>query len=208
MSDALRFQIENGVFALSLVDTAEVGYTEAWQAPGGKTVQTAVLADYTETNAQWSCQIQEATIDASAQTNDETIDATWCEPSKTVPNPGETTFAINGTFISDPHVAQGLWAFLYANDTKEAYFMMGLNGESGPPKAIGRLRVIAASFGGAGRTTLTGTLNGLPLSRRYDAWIGDGTTSVVITADGTITPVAMSAAASGGGSAPFVSEAA
>lgn len=209
MTDALRFKIDEGVFALAIVDTAAVGYNEDWQAPAGHTVQTAVLTDYTAATAQWSCQIQEATIDASANANDETLEATWCEPQKVIPNPGETSFAINGTYVSDPHVEAGLWAFLYAHDTKEAYFMMGLAGEDAPPKAIGRCRVIASSFGGAGRVTLTSTLNGLPLSRRYDAWVGSATDSSIITADGTITPVVLAAAAStGGSSTPPASEAA
>lgn len=180
MADAMSFKIENGVLAFSVVDTAEPLYQDDWQAPAGATVDTAVLADYDTGSAQWSCGIQTATIDASANNNDETVDATWCSPSKTIPNPGETTFAINGTFVADPHVMTGLWAFLYANDTKEAYFMMGLNTDLLPPKAIGRVRIIAASFGGAARTTLTASLNALPLSRRYDAWVGSSVPGLII----------------------------
>jgi hypothetical protein len=180
MADALQFKIENGVFALSIVDTAEALYQDSWQAPGGKTVDVAALADYETASAQWSCQIQTATIDASAQNNDETVDATWCSAAKTIPNPGETTFAINGTFVADSHVMDGLWAFLYEFDTEEAYFMMGLNGPAAPPKAIGRLRVIAATFGGPARVTGTASLNALPLSRRYDAWVGSAAPGRVI----------------------------
>jgi hypothetical protein len=205
MADALSFKIENGVFALAVVETAEVGYADDWQAPAGKSVDQAVLADYEAAAAQWSCQIQTATIDATAQTNDETVDATWCAASKTVPNPGETSFAINGTFVADTHVQTGLWAFLYANDTKEAYFLMGLNGEASPPKAIGRVRVTASSFGGAGRVTLTATLNGLPLSRRYDAWVGQAPPGLII--EGNAAAV-MAAAASSPTSPPVESEAA
>lgn len=180
MADAMSFKIESGVLAFSIVDTAEALYTEDWQAPGGKSVSTAVLADYEAAAAQWSCQIQTATIDASAQNNDETVDATWCSPSRTVPNPGETTFAINGTFVSDSHVDSGLWAFLYEFDTQEAYFMMGLNTDTKPPKAIGRVRIIAASFGGPARVTGTASLNALPLSRRYDAWVGSAAPGRII----------------------------
>jgi hypothetical protein len=180
MADALSFKIENGVLAFSIVDPLETLYEDAWQAPAGKTVDTALLADYETGAAQWSCQIQTATIDASANNNDETVDATWCSPSKTIPNPGETTFAINGTFVSDPHNMDGLWAFLYEFDTQEAYFMMGLNTDTLPPKAIGRVRIIAASFGGPARTTMTASLNALPLSRRYDAWVGSAAPGRVI----------------------------
>lgn len=180
MADAMSFKIENGVLAFSIVDTAEALYDDSWQAPGGKTVDLVALADYETAAAQWSCQIQTATIDASANNNDETVDATWCSPSKTIPNPGETTFAINGTFVSDSHVQDGLWAFLYEFDTQEAYFMMGLNGAAAPPKAIGRVRIIAASFGGPARTTMTAQLNALPLSRRYDAWVGSAAPGRII----------------------------
>ena len=181
MTDALKWRIENGVFALELVDTAAIGYLDSWQSPGGKAVDAVTIADYDTGAEQWRCQIQEATIDPSANQNDETVDPTWCEPGKTIPNPGETSFAINGTYVSDVHVSTGLLAFLYANDTKEAYFYMGLGGDAEPPAAIGRVRLVASTFGGAGRTTLTATLNGLPLSRRYDAWFGaPGTAGIVV----------------------------
>lgn len=172
MSDALRFKIESGVFALSIVDTAAVGYLPSWQAPGGAAIDVVELADYTDTAAHWSCQVQNMTIDPSANANDETVEATWCEPQKTIPNPGETSFAINGTIVSDVHVDESLVAFLYLHDTEEAYFYMGLNGEATPPAAIGRCRIQASSFGGAGRVTLTNTIGALPLTQRYDMWYG------------------------------------
>lgn len=172
MTDAMRFKIEDGVFALALVDTAALGYVDTWQSPGGLAVDVVTLADYDEAADQWRCQIQTATIDPSANNNDETVNATWCKPQKTIPNPGETSYAINGTFVDDPHVVDGLSDFLYANDTKEAYFYMGLGGDASAPAAIGRLRIIAGTFGGDGHTTLTNKLNALPLSRRYDRWSG------------------------------------
>lgn len=179
MSDALRFKITGGVFALTVVDPAAVGYADSWQAPGGKAVDAVTLADYTDAVAQWSCQVQTMTIDPSANTNDETVDATWCEPAKTIPNPGETSFAINGTAVADAHAADSLQAFLYLHDTDEAYFYMGLAGENAPPSAIGRCRIQASSFGGAGTVTLTMTIGALPLSRRYDMWYGAGDGTVI-----------------------------
>jgi hypothetical protein len=180
MSEAMRFKIENGRLAFALVDTAAAGYADSWQAPAGKTVDTVTLADYEASSSYWSCQVTEATIDASPNANDETVDATWCEPSKVIPNPGETSFAINGNYLSDSHFKDGLFAFLYAHDTKEAYFLMGLNGDESPPRAIGRVRLVASSFGGPGRTSLTAALNALPLSRRYDAWVGSDPADAVI----------------------------
>jgi hypothetical protein len=179
MSDALRFKIEDGVFALALVDTAAVGYADGWQTPGGVGVDVVTLAAYTDSDSQWSCQLQTMTIDPSANNNDETTDATWCQAAKTTPNPGETSFAINGTMIADAHYDESLQAFLYLNDVKEAYFYMGLAGEGTPPAAAGRCRLIASSFGGAGYTTLTATIGALPLSRRYDMWYGETPGTVI-----------------------------
>jgi len=181
MSDAQRFKIENGVLAFSVVDTAAVGYLPEWQTPGGVDIDTVTLATYTDTNAQWSCQVQTGTIDPSANNNDETVDATWCTAAKTIPNPGETSWAINGTYLSDVANDDALWAFLYLHDTDEAYFMMGLAGESSPPMAVGRCRIIGSQFGGAGRVALTSTLGPLPVSQRFDVWTGvPGTAGSVI----------------------------
>jgi hypothetical protein len=196
MSDALRFKITDGVLAFSVVDPAAVGYSDAWQSPAGKAVNLVTLADYTEADAQWSCQVSTATIDASADTTTESVEATWCAPAKTTPNPGETSFTINATFFQDVADDAGLWAFLYANDTAEAFFYMGLGGDAAPPAAIGRCRITAATFGGAGQVSLTATLS-CPVSRRYDAWIGTGGAgnSSVILADGTVTPILVAQAA-------------
>jgi hypothetical protein len=179
MTAAAQFKIEDGVFALTVIDPAAVGYTDDWQSPGGLDVDAVTLAAYTDTDATWSCQIQSMTIDPSPNTNDETIDATWCEPAATVPNPGQTSFAINGTAVADAHVSTSLQAYLYLHDTEEAYFYMGLAGADSPPAAIGRCRIIASSFGGAGHVTLTITIGALPLSRRYDMWYGAAPGTVI-----------------------------
>jgi hypothetical protein len=172
MTAANSFKITEGVFALSVVDTAAVGYAEDWQVPTGVDIEDAALALYTDADASWSCQIQTLSIDSSADTTTETVDATWCEPATTVPNPGQSTYAINGTLIGDIHTAESLQAFLYLHDTDEAYFLMGLNGAGAPPAAAGRCRIVASQFGGAGGATLTITIGALPLSRRYDLWYG------------------------------------
>lgn len=182
MADAVRFKIENGVLAFTPVDTAAVGYQPTWQTPGGVQIDVVTLAAYTEADAQWSCQVQTATIDATANNNDETVDATWCAPAKTVPNPGETSWAVNGTYLQDVIDEDGLWKFLYLHDTEECYFMMGLAAAESAPMAVGRCRVIGSTFGGAARTALTSTLGPLPVSQRFDAWIGaPGTAGTVIS---------------------------
>jgi hypothetical protein len=181
MPDAQRFKIENGVLAFSVVDTLAVGYLPDWQTPGGVDIDVVTLAAYTESNAQWSCQVQTATLDPTANNNDETTDPTWCSPAKTTPNPGETSWAVNGTYLSDVANDDALWSFLYLHDTEEAYFLMGLAGESSPPMAVGRCRIIGSQFGGAGRVALTSTLGPLPVSQRFDVWTGvPGTAGSVI----------------------------
>ena len=201
MAAADIFRIEGGVFSLLLVDTAAVGYLPEWQTPGGLDIDVVTIAAYTEADAQWSCQVQTATIDASANNNDETIDATWCAPAKTVPNPGESSWALNGTYLQDVIDEDGLWQFLYLHDTEECYFYVGLAGESSAPSAVGRCRVLGSTFGGAARTALTSTLGPLPVSQRFDAWVGQpGSAGVVIegltntTRPGVVTLAATEAA--------------
>jgi hypothetical protein len=179
MTAAAQFKIEEGVFALTVVDNAAVGYDEDWQSPGGLGVDAVTLAAYTDADATWSCQIQSMSIDSSPDSTTETIDATWCEPAQNIPNPGMSTFAINGTAVADIHTAASLQAYLYLHDTEEAYFYMGLAGADSPPAAIGRCRIVASSFGGAGHVTLTITIGALPLSRRYDLWYGTGVGTVI-----------------------------
>ena len=200
MSTAARFEITGGAFALAVVDTAAVGYLDAWQAPAGKAIDTVLLADYTDAVAQWSCQINAMTIDPSANTNDQTLDPTWCAPSEVRPSPGLSSFAINGTYVHDAHVDDSLQAFLYLNDSKEAFFAMGLAGWGAPPMAIGRCRIQAAQFGGAGYVALAGSTPALPLTRRYDMWHGASPGTVIegltnTTRPGVVTVAAMAAAA-------------
>ena len=49
------FQIERGLFGLALVDRAAVGYSDDWQAPGGKVLPTVAITDYQGESVQWSC---------------------------------------------------------------------------------------------------------------------------------------------------------
>lgn len=200
MTAASSFKITEGAFALTVVDTAAVGYADDWQTPGGVDIEAVTLATYTDADASWSCQVQSLSIDSSADTTTQTLDPTWCEPSVTIPTPGQSTYAINGTIVSDLHVAESLQAFLYLHDTAEAYFAMGLAGFGAPPMAAGRCRIVASSFGGAGDTALTATVGALPLSRRYDLWFGPSPGTVIegltnTERPGVVTPLAASASA-------------
>ena len=181
MPAASILQIEEGEFALALVDTGEVGYTSDWQAPGGKTAATATMADYDAAAAHWLCQCTSAALNASANDNDVTVPATFCQASVIVPQPGETSYALDVEFLQDPDILSGLSQFLFENDTDEAYFLLGLNGGA-PPQAIGRVRLIAGTFGGPARENLTATVS-LPCSRKPDiAWGTSAAPAMAMTA--------------------------
>lgn len=182
MAAAAILQIEEGEFALSLVDTGEVGYTADWQGPGGVTAATAVLADYDAAAPHWLCQVTSAALSASENANDVTVPATFCQASKIVPQPGETSYSLDAEFLQDPHILNGLSQFLFENDTDEAYFLLGLNGGA-PPQAIGRVKLVAGSFGGPARENLTSTVS-LKCSMKPDIAWGVGTAPTVVTAPG------------------------
>jgi hypothetical protein len=202
MTAAASFKITEGVFALSVVNTAAIGYADDWQTPTGVDIEDATVTLYADADASWSCQIQSLSIDSSADTTTETVDATWCEPAQTIPNPGQSTYAINGTLVGDIHTAESLQAFLYLHDTDEAYFLMGLAGEGAPPAAAGRCRVVASSFGGAGGATLTVTIGALPVSRRYDLWYGPTPGTVIEGLTNTSRPGVVTVTAAAAGSPP------
>ena len=178
MSDPVVFMIEEGEFGLAVVDTAAVGYLDAWQAPGGKTVDMVTLADYDAAAAGWTCQMTSGALTPTPNTTTSDIPATFCKPAKSIPTPGETTFTLDLTFLQDPNVSTGLNAFLYAHDTEEAYAYFGMS-DGDPPHMIGRVRLSAGLIGGDARTTLVATI-ALPLTRRPDIEFGDATTSVIV----------------------------
>jgi len=181
------FKITNGYLALSLVGASDVA---TWQTPGGKPITTVVLADYTSANgADLSCQVTTGALNASPNTTDDTTPATFCGPEVTTTSVGVTSFTLDATILQDVSIAAGVSAYLFEHDTKEAYFLLGLDGAN-PPKAVGRCRIVAGAFGGDARVTLTATLS-LPVSRKPDIMFGNATTSRVVLG----TPLATGATA-------------
>ena len=72
-----------------------------------------------------------------------TVPATFCQPSSVVPQPGETVYSLDVEFLQDVNVSTGLSKYLFENDTDEAYFLLGLNGDESaegdrPGPAVGR----------------------------------------------------------------------
>ena len=173
------FQIEDGKLYLEVVNTGEAGYDTDWLAPGGHTATTAVAADYTG-GSDLSCQVSSAALNASSTVNTVTVPATFCAPEENIPQPATTAFSLDATILQDPHVAAGVSRYLFEFDTQEAYFMLELiAGEA--PRAIGRVRIIAGSFGGDARANLTSTL-ALPVTGRPQILFGAGATTAMVPA--------------------------
>jgi len=183
MADAVIFQIEQGVIAFEVVDTTEVGYDAAWLAPGGATVDTAVLTDYEADSASWQCQATSGALTATQDTTTVDVPATFCNPARSIPQPAQTSYSLDLSFLQDPNVAAGLSAFLFEHDTEEAYVLFGMGGEAAgdvnPPKLIGRVRLVAGTIGGAARTTLTADVS-LPLSSKPQIMFGTGAITSII----------------------------
>jgi hypothetical protein len=184
MADAVIFQIQAGTVAFSVVDTAEVGYVDTWLAPAGKKVDTAALADYEAASATWTCQTTAGALTASQDTTTTDVPATFCSPAKTIPQPAETSYSLDLSFLQDPNVAAGFNAFLFEHDTEEAYVLFGMADNTGtlPPKMIGRVRLVAGTIGGAARETLTADVS-LPLASKPQIMFGTGATTVIIPAN-------------------------
>lgn len=178
------FNIVNGEFALSLVNTAEVGYLSTWQAPAGKTASTAVIADYTGAT-DWKCQVINGRLESSPNITQVTRDATFCGPALKTPIAASSSFTLNVDIFQDVHISTGLNKFLYENDTLEAYFLLGLN-NGVAPRSIGRARIVAGSFGGAAEEDLKDTLK-LECTRKPSIAFGNASA----TRTGTITNAAL-----------------
>jgi hypothetical protein len=181
MAEATIFQIELGTVAFEVVDKAEALYQDTWLAPAGKTVDTAVLADYDAGSATWTCQATAGALTASQDTTTTDVPATFCGPARSIPQPAETSYSLDLSFLQDPQVAAGFNAFLFENDTLEAYVLFGMADNTGtlPPKMIGRVRLVAGTIGGPARETLTADVS-LPLSSKPQIMFGTGTTTSII----------------------------
>ena len=157
MSDPTYFRIENGQFGLAPVDTAALGYLPTWLAPGGKTVETAVIADYDALSPVWSCQVTEMRMTATASTRTETVEDTICQPGREVPNPQLSVWAVVLSLYQDANYV-ALQQFADENDAKLCYFFAAFNGID-PPKAIGTVFMAPLpDLGGVARTKLKATV--------------------------------------------------
>jgi hypothetical protein len=177
------FRIENGKLYLTLVGA---GDDASWQAPGGKTVDSVTAADYTTAEGgDFSCQATSGALNASANTTQQTTPATFCSPEVVRTAVGVTSYALDVTGLQDANAdpAGSISRYLFEYDTQLAYFLLGFDGVN-PPKAIGRVRLIAGALGGDARVDLTFTVS-LPVETKPDIMFGNATVSEIVTGAGS-----------------------
>jgi hypothetical protein len=191
MAAAQIFNIENGVLALTLV---QPGDDPTWQSPGGLEADAVTAATYDGADGiVFSCQVQSGMLTASPNTTDKTTNPTFCEPEVTTTQVGVTSYALELTALQDPHVADGISFFAFKNDTKLAYFALGLN-TWGAPKAIGKCRIVAGTFGGAAREDLTTDIS-MPVETKPDIQFGLDAGWTIVHGDGSADTEGTTAAA-------------
>lgn len=186
MTAPVVFQVEQGIVALTPVDREAVGYLDAWQAPAGKTAATAVLADYTETVANFGCQVTSGRLAASKQSSTTEIPATFCAPGSQRSAAQLTSYTLDLEFLQDITVRDGLSAFLAAHDAEEAYFLLAGDTPTAPPRAVGRVNLHDGGFLGAPRANLTDTVS-FDCTRKPDRLYGLTGSTRLVTGAGVVT---------------------
>lgn len=183
--DPNLINITDGLLALAVVDEAAVSYAATWQAPDGATALAAVLADYVDGDS-FSCQITSGRLTASKNVNRRDRAATFCSAASSSVTAGQSTYALDFSFFQDPHVRDGLSAFLWENDTLEVYFLLAADAGTTPPRAVGRALATSGSFLGEPRSDLTDSVS-LDVVRRPDVVFGSAGSTRLITGTGTVT---------------------
>lgn len=181
------WKIENGVFALALVDTAAVGYDPAWQAPDGGTLPTVRVADYDPETAGFGCQVVTGVLTATENVTTETVDGTWCDLPESRQVVGEDSFGVAWDVYQDPTVADGLVAYCYEHRGKQAYMYFGAGGDGVPPTAIGVVTIKAIGIGG-GRSYARSQVT-FPFDRAPDVMFGTAADWRVVFGDKETPPV-------------------
>jgi hypothetical protein len=177
--------ITDGQLGLTVVDEGAVGYSPAWQAPGGDTAATATIADYVDGNS-FTCQITSGRLAATKNVTRRDRVATFCAAASSTVTAGQSTYALDFAFFQDPHVRDGLSQFLWANDTLEAYFLLAGDTALSPPRAVGRVLLVSGSFLGEPRVDLTDSVS-LDVLRKPDVLFGTTGATRLVTGTGTVT---------------------
>jgi hypothetical protein len=177
--------ITDGQLGLTIVDEAAVGYSADWQAPGGATAATAVIADYVDGDS-FTCQITTGRLTASKNINRRDRAATFCAPAGSTVTAGGSTYTLDVSFFQDPHVRNGLSSFLWENDTLEAYFLLAGDAGTTAPRAVGRCLIVSGSFLGEANADLTDSVS-LDVKRKPDVLFGTTGSTRLITGTGSST---------------------
>lgn len=174
------FEVQPGAnFALALVNTAAVGYSSAWKTPNGSAVSAVAVSAYNmPANTSWQCQLLSGAINPKKNTKKRSRAATWCDDASEATTPVLSSYTVDLEIAQDPDVSQGLQAFLFENDAREAYFYVGL--DSGPPRAVGRAYLQAAAWGGAPDSDLTAKVS-FDVNDRPSVWFGVTGTSRIVS---------------------------
>jgi len=184
------FKIENGKLLFSLTDPKITDVCSVQESQ--------FAADYT-------CAVTSGALSATQNVTSEAVPATWCEPEQQTPKVGATSYTLDLSFLQDPDVIAGLSRFLFEHDTQEAWVLMGMDGDN-PPKAVAKIRLVAGTIGGAGRTTLTATVS-LPVEGKPSICFGDAAGSVGIGNPEAADPLDVTFETFGANLAPFADKA-
>jgi hypothetical protein len=119
----------------------------------GKLKLADTEAELTSGGEDFECQVTEAAINATP--NLQTVPATFCEPESQ--SPAATGYELAVTWLQDwTAPGGGLSNYAFLNDTQKKWFSLTLE-DGVQPIAIGEVRLVAGSFGGAAGTPLTAT---------------------------------------------------
>lgn len=159
MADTNWTEINDGYFALALVDTDADGYSDDWLAPSGLTAETVTLETYgMPDGSSWRCQVTSGALNPTSSTKTRDRRASFCNTASKTVTPVASSWKLDIEVAQDPDDKDGLQRFLFEHDAEEAYFMLGLNGGQ-PPTAIGRVYLAASAFGGKPDEDLVATLS-------------------------------------------------
>jgi hypothetical protein len=126
---------------VKIIKNAEVRFGPPPVAPAP--IDPVTLTDF-------SCQVTEARITASANTTD--VPATFCEPASSINVPSSFTVELNG--LQDWGAAESFSEFAFINDAEQVAFALYLDGAV-DPSATGLCSMAAGDFGGTAGEPLT-----------------------------------------------------
>lgn len=168
---------------VKIIKNAEVRFGPVPAA--GAPIDPATLVDY-------SCQVTEARVTASANTTD--VPATFCEPASSINVPSSFTLELNG--LQDWGAAESFSEYSFINDAEQVAFALFLDGNT-DPQATGVCSMAAGDFGGTAGEPLTFSAS-LPILGYPD--ITDSTGASLRTSGGAAMAASASAPATAGAS--------